>query len=187
MLRLMQEGMAACSYRRREGMNVRGLKIALVFVLLLSALAVPVAAQQQSTGYTVPVTGEAPSFTAETVNFGGTLLIASFDWEGSTLLVKGRLDGTITDGGRSAIGNIRREVVLPVAYVEGGCEGISLVLEPLGPEVSEYMFFLSPVLLDGSTQPRAEKLLCAAGHLVDNHAPASALANLLNQVLRALT
>jgi hypothetical protein len=165
--------------------------MALAVALLLGALATPVVAQRESAGYTVPVTGEAPSFTAENVLFGGTLQIASFDWEGSTLLVKGLLDGTISDGGRSAIGNIRREVVLPVAYLEGGCGGITLVLEPLGPDVSPYGFFLSPIVLDGSTQPHGgralESLLCAAGHLVDHQAPASALANLLNQILRALS
>ncbi len=170
-------------------MKVRWLYVALLVALLLGTVALP-AAQAQGSGYQVPVTGEVPSFVGGGF-FIGTMFITSFDWQGSTVLVKGLLNGEIREGDRSTIGNIRREVALRVAYVQGGCAGVRLVLEPFAPEEFPNVILLDPITL-GAGLPagagnRLGNLLCAVGRVAEHNAPAGGLANLLNQVLRALS
>lgn len=172
-------------------MNIRWLCIAVLFTLLLGIVVAPVQAQSQTGGYTVPMTGEVPSFVGGAEYFTGSLSIGGFDWQGSTLLVKGFLALESGAGERSTIGNIRREVVMPVAYVEGGCGGVRVVLEPLTVGEAGQEIFLSPIALEnraqGGAHKRLDNLLCAVGNLAAHHAPASGLANLLNQVLRSLS
>lgn len=170
-------------------MNLRWLHIALLLALLLGTAAAPVAVHAQTAGYTVAMTGEVPSFVGNTEYFTGTMRIFGFDWQGSTLLVKGFLSLESGEGERSTIGNIRREVVIPVAYVQGGCGGVRLVLEPLAVGEAGQQIVLGAVALENRTGAgsRLDNLLCAVGNLAAHNAPASGLANLLNQVLRSLS
>ena len=170
-------------------MKLRYLHIALLLALLVGAVIAPLHAQAQSEGYTVPMTGEVPSFVGNTEYFTGTMRIFGFDWQGSTLLVKGFLSLESGEGERSTIGNIRREVVIPVAYVQGGCGGVRVVLEPLAVGEAGQQIVLSPLALENRTGAgkRLDNLLCAVGNLAEHNAPASGLANLLNQVLRSLS
>jgi hypothetical protein len=172
-------------------MNIRWQHIALLFALLIGLTGAPVHAQEEAPGYTVPMTGEVPSFVGETEYFVGTMSIGGFDRQGSTLVVKGFLAIDPVDGGRSTIGNIRRDIVQSVAYVEGGCDGVNVVLEPLAVGEAGQEIFLSAITLENRAQAGAntklDKLLCAVGNLVEHNAPSGGLASLLNQILRALS
>jgi hypothetical protein len=166
------------------------LRIILLIALLLGAAIAPATTQAQSGGITVPVTGGVLSFVGDAGFFDGTLLITSFAKEGSTLLVKGLIDGTVSDGQRSPIGNVRRELALPVTQIEGSCDGLRLVLEPLGPDVSPYQIVLDPIALDargGTGGQELGNLLCAGGRVAAHNAPLGSMAGLLNQILRALS
>jgi hypothetical protein len=172
-------------------MRLSSLRIVLLLALLLGAALAPVAAGAQTAGFTVPVTGGVLSFVGDAGFFDGTLLITSFAKDGSTLLVKGAIDGTVSDGQRSPIGNVRRELALPVIAIEGSCDGLRLVLEPLGPDVSPYQIVLDPISLDArgyiGGSPQLNNLLCAAGRVATHNAPLGSMAPLLNQILRALS
>jgi hypothetical protein len=171
-------------------MRLFSLRVVLLFALLFGAALAPLAAEAQTAGVTVPVTGGVVSFVGDAGFFDGTLLITSFAKDGSTLLVKGLIDGTVSDGQRSPIGNVRRELALPVTQIEGSCDGLRLVLDPLGPDVSPYLILLDPISLEarGYTGGKElDHLLCAASRVAASNAPLGSMANLLNQILRALS
>lgn len=168
-------------------MNRWWLRFVLVFAFLLGPVAAPLAAKEQAPAYTVDVTGAVPSFVGDPGIFIGTFRMTSFVAQDSTLLVQALLDGTISDGGRSTIGNIRREFAFPVAYVAGGCGSVSVTLQPLGPDVSEYTIILNPILLEDREQTKKiDKLLCRVGKLVEDGANVQAMAKALNRVLGEL-
>lgn len=169
-------------------MNTHWLQIALIVVLLVGTVVAPAAAKDQSPAYTVDVNGSVPSFVGEPGIFIGTFRMTGFVAQDSTLLVQALLDGTISDGDRSTIGNIRRELAFPVAQVWGGCDSVSVKLQPLGADVSEYTIVLNPILFEDRGQTKKiDKLLCTVGELVEEGAEARTMAKALNRVLRELS
>jgi hypothetical protein len=168
-------------------MKMWPLGIALVLALMFGSVVAPVAAKEQTADYTVDVTGAVPSFVGDPGIFIGTFRMTGFVAQDSTLLVQALLDGTISDGDRSTIGNLRREFAFPVAYVAGGCGSVSVTLQPLGPDVSPYHIILDPVLLEDRGQTKKiDKLLCRVGDLVEDGADVQAMAKALNRVLGEL-
>jgi hypothetical protein len=172
-------------------MKFRVWQMALIFVLLWGTVAAPARAQAPAGGYTAPVTGGVLSFVGQVGLFVGTLRITEFARQGDDLIAKGVIDGTISDGGRSTIGNVRREIALPVTSLSGDCDGVMLVFAPfddLGPDAPDYTIQLDPISLDNRAQ--GSKLLgnflCTIGRQLEHKAQPNALAALLNQVLRAL-
>lgn len=174
--------------------NTRWLRIALILALLLGVLAAPFAApataSAQSGGYTVPVTGGAEGFAGEEGTFTGSLSINGFGAQGSNLLLQGLLDGVITDASLSPIGNVKRLVAAPVADIAANCDGISLILEPLGADQAGYPIALNAIRVKagdlGAVTKAQQELLCNAGRLSDRDLPPAVVANLLNQLMAAL-
>lgn len=142
--------------------------------------------------YTVPMTGAISGLGGEEDLLLGTFGIAGFDWTGPTVFVRGYID---ISAEKSTIGNIRRDLVLPIAFIEGGCGGFVLYFaEPILPDLPDEPnppgVFLSPVVLSNGAEPGADPALdaalCSVGRQVAKEGPASAIANQLNRVLRAL-
>lgn len=143
-------------------MKIRCMSIVLVFAVLGAGLPASVAAKEP--GYTAEVRGSVATFVGEPGIFIGTFRMTSFEAEDSTLLVKALLDGTISDGDRSTIGNIRREFGFPVASVTGGCGSVNVTLQPLGADISQYTIVLDPILFEDRGQAKKiDELLCAVG------------------------
>lgn len=175
-------------------MNNRWLHVVLTMALLLGVLAgsiaAPATASAQSGGYTVPVTGGAEGFAGEPGAFTGSLSIYGFGAQGSDLLLQGLLDGQITDSSLSPIGNVKRLVAAPVADIEADCDGLRLILEPLGVDQVGYPIALEAIRVKagdlGAVTKAQQDLLCQAGRLSDRNLPPAVVANLLNQLMAAL-
>lgn len=171
-------------------MRVRWLGITLLLAVLVTA-AVPVSTQAQSSGYTVPVTGDVQSFAGSAGTFNGSLTLTQFKRRGSNLTVDGVLDGTIVSPDKSPIGNVRSEPVsISVLDVQGTSEDLRMTLGPVAETESQLTIYLEPIVIKSGIQPdnkQLANLLRAANRLVDGNSPPSGLASLLNQILRVLS
>jgi hypothetical protein len=190
-------------------LGMASLVAALALALLLGATAAPVNAgtqvavqarvqaqdsvrAQADSGYKLSVTGRPVGLEVQG-EFFGDLSITRFDSDQSTLLLIGTLDNySYVEGGKSTIGNVRRDLALAVTSITGGCEGVTLVLQSLSlggefpPEI-----FLDPIALRDSatsgSDKRIGKLLCKVGEMAARDAKPNAIANQLNHLLRELS
>jgi len=175
-------------------MTTRWLRMMLAMALLFGALAAPftapATAAAQSGGYTVPVTGGADGF-AKDATFAGSLAITSFGAQGSDLLLQGLLDGEIRDASLSPIGNVKLRVAAPVADIQADCDGLLLLVKPLGADVAGYPITLDAIRVKagdlGAVTKAQQDLLCNAGRLSDRNLPPAVVAQLLNQLMAALS
>jgi hypothetical protein len=172
-------------------MKVRWLSIALIFALLLGAVATPAAAQSQTSGLTVAVSGSATNAQGGVSAFKGTLTITSFDKQGSSLVVNGVLDGVVSDSDSTVIGNIRRfGVAAPENTVRASCERLDMELYKIEATSSGFNVKLDPVVVGISVKEypntKLDKLLCNISKKLENNSPAGAIASSLNQILREI-
>ncbi len=172
-------------------MKVRWLSIALIFALLMGAVAAPVGAQNQTSGFAVPVAGGAPNLLGGTDAFKGTLTITGFDWQDSNLVVNAELDGSVSDLDSTVIGNIRRFAAsAPVPTVRASCERLDLELGKLDVKASGFDIKLDPIAIEISMKDYPDKklgkLLCNLAKKLEKNSPPPAIANELDHIFRAL-
>ncbi len=163
------------------------LLVGAITVLLFVTPAAPAAAQGMTNLTRLPVAGTV----VVGGTFDGTLKITRFDTQGGRLTAVGSLNGTLTDSGGSPVGTATDvPVTLAVQVVSGSCDGLSLVLGPQSVELLGRQVSLGRALLEFSPDSHAGNLignlLCAVGRLLDSNASLNAVAQLLNQILRAL-
>ena len=123
--------------------------------------------------------------------FTGTFHLERFDVEDGQLVAVGTLSGTLTDALGNVVGTITDLLVtLPVGNVTGTCDILHLELGPLDLDLLGLVVHLDKIVLDIDAEAGPGNLLgnllCAVAHLLDSSAATRALANLLNQILRAL-
>jgi hypothetical protein len=172
-------------------MKVRWLSIALLFGLLLGAAVTPAAAQSQTSGLAVPVSGSVVDPQGGVNAFKGTLTITSFDKQGSSLVVNAELDGTISDLDSTVIGNIRRfAIAAPENTVRASCERLDMELYKIAVTTSGFSVKLDPVIVGISIKDypntKLDKLLCNLSKKLEKNSPPAAIASHLNQILREI-
>ncbi|MFN8465049.1 MAG: hypothetical protein U0X20_05835 [Caldilineaceae bacterium] len=172
-------------------MKMRWLSIALLFGLLLGAVAAPVAAGSRTSGLAVPVSGSATNSQGGVSAFKGTLTITSFDKQGSSLVVNGVLDGTLSDSSSTVIGNIRRfGVSAPENTIRASCDRLDMELYKIEIVSSGFNVKLDPVVVAISIKDypntKLDKLLCNLSKKLEKNSPAAAIASNLNQILREI-
>jgi hypothetical protein len=169
-------------------LRIRLLSFALALGLLSTAFAAPAASAAPANPLTnIPVTG--------TVQNGGTFVgnlnITSFAARSGQLVANGTLSGTLKDAGGNTLGTVTNQAVtLPVA-ASGSCQVLNLTLGPLDLNLLGLMVHLNQVVLDITAQQAPGNLLgnllCIVANLLNNSsASPNAIAQLLNQILRAL-
>ena len=147
---------------------------------------------------TVPIGGTFTDATGGTGTFTGQFTIVQFAADNSALVAQGFLSGIMTDSHGKAIGSVYRSVSMPVtasqaasgkAAATASCGILHLDLGPLSLDLLGMQVNLSEVVLDITAQSGAGNLLgnllCAVTNLLNG--PASPLADLLNQILQAIT
>ncbi len=172
-------------------MKVRWLSIALIIGLLLGAVVAPSAAQSQTSGLTVPVSGSVANSQGGVNAFKGTLTITSFDKQGSSLIVNAVLDGTVSDLDSTVIGNIRRfGVAAPENTIRASCDRLDLGLYKVEVQASGFNVKLDPVAVEINVKEypntKLDKLLCSLSKKLEKNSPVGALASHLNQILREI-
>lgn len=102
------------------------------------------------------------------------------------LTVTGALTGTLTEVSGAAMPVLARSVAMPLS-IHGSCDVLTLGLGPAKVDTQGRSIDLSATQRSLTTRNAPRGLLCAAAQLTRVHAPANALAHVLNQVLSALT
>lgn len=132
----------------------------------------------------VPITGT----TANGGTFLGNLAINRFAVQNGNLVAIGTLTGTLTDALGNVLGSVTQAVAVPVT-AQGTCDILHLTLGPLDLNLLGLMVHLDRVVLDITAQQGGGllgDLLCSVADLLNNNSSLTALANLLNNILRAL-
>ncbi|HEX6035491.1 MAG TPA: hypothetical protein VFY83_13705 [Anaerolineales bacterium] len=171
-------------------MKKRLMSIALL-VAVMTAFAfgpiVSVQAQAPTPTLTVPVTGTIPDIGGV---FTGTFDIQRFTVVNGVLTAVGTLTGTLTDALGNVIGTVTNvPITLPVANIGATCEILDLELGPLDLELLGLMVHLDRINLEITAQQGGGllgDLLCSVADLLGGPAPLSAVARLLNNILRIL-
>lgn len=159
---------------------------------------------------TLPVGGNFTDASGGTGHFIGQFQLTQFADENNQLVAKGFLSGILTDSTGRVLGSVLKDVSIPVAVnnrlrsastrletssnalaVEATCEILHLDLGPLSLNLLGLQVNLNEVVLDISAQSGSGNLLgnllCAVTHLLDGAGSVADLANVLNQVLQAVT
>lgn len=163
----------------------------LVAVLTTFAFGPTVSAQAASPTPTlsVPVTGTFTDALGGTGTFVGNLALNRFAVQNGALVAVGTLTGTLTDSLGAVIGSVTQIVTFPVANISATCEILHLELGPLDLNLLGLMVHLDRVVLDITAQQGGGllgDLLCSLADLLSNNSPLSAVARLLNNILRIL-
>ena len=124
--------------------------------------------------------------------FAGTFDITRFAVQNGNLVAIGNLSGTLTDALGNVIGTVTNLVTsLLVTPGTATCEILDLHLGPLDLNLLGLMVHLDQVNLNISAEQGPGNLLgnllCAVAHLLDGGGPLTALAGLLNNILRILS
>ena len=162
-----------------------------LLVALMTAFAfapvVSVQAQQPTPILSVPITGTIPEIGGD---FTGTFDIRRFTVVNGVLSAVGTLTGTLTDALGNVIGTVTNvPVTLPVTNIGATCEILDLELGPLDLDLLGLMVHLDPINLEITAQQGGGllgDLLCSIADLLGGPAPLSAVARLLNNILRIL-
>ena len=156
----------------------------LVAVLALFALLlVPSMAEAAQT---VPV-----NYTSALGSFTGNLNIQKFAVQNNQLVAVGTLTGVVKDATGGILGNIIKNVVIPVNLLasHGTCQILHLELGPLDLNLLGLVVHLDKVVLDITADAGPGNLLgnllCSVANLL-NGSNLGSLANLLNQILGIL-
>ena len=167
--------------------------LALVALLLFPMAAVPALAQQGGgSGLTIPIAGTFTDALGGVGQFTGTFDLQRFAVVNGQLVAVGTLTGTLTDSAGTVLGSIVRTItmLLDSAATQASCEILHLELGPLDLNLLGLQVSLNQIVLDITAVPGAGNLLgnllCAIANLLNGNAALNAVANLLNQILRAL-
>jgi hypothetical protein len=182
-------------------------------VLLAAALVIPTAALAQNPhnlgALPVAATGifaSSPDHPGPLTNLGsgafaGTFNIQKFAVSNDSTVCKptkapcivaiGTLTGTLTNTSGQVSNLAVGGVVLPVTDPPDSCDILALTLGPLHLDLLGLVVDLNQVNLNITAQPGSGNLLgnllCSVAGLLNNGGPLTAVANLLNQILGALT
>jgi hypothetical protein len=122
-------------------------------------------------------------------NVTGTFTLTGFQVVDGVVNAVGTFTGQITDAAGNVIASGTQTIMLPLAQATGTCTILHLELGPLDLNLLGLMVHLDKVVLDITAQSGPGNLLgnllCAIAHLLDANAAPTALANLLNAILRA--
>ena len=172
-------------------MKKRLMSIALL-VAVMTAFAfgpmVSVQAAPPVPALSVPVTGTFTDALGGTGTFVGNLALNRFTVVDGVLTAIGTLTGTLTDSLGNVIGTVTQSVALPV-NAAATCEILDLELGPLDLELLGLMVHLDRINLEITAQQGGGllgDLLCSLADLLGGPAPLSAVARLLNNILRIL-
>jgi hypothetical protein len=124
-----------------------------------------------------------------TGTFVGSLSLTRFTVVNGVLTAVGTLTGTLTDSLGNVLGTITQSVSFPVSNISATCEILHLELGPLDLTLLGLNVHLDKVVLDiTATQGGGllGDLLCSLADLLGGPAPLSAIARLLNNILRIL-
>jgi hypothetical protein len=174
-------------------MKIRLLSIALL-VAVLSGFAfgplTSVKAAPPVPSFSVPVTGSFTDVLGGTGTFVGSLDIQRFAVQNGVLTAIGSLTGTLTDSLGTVLGTVAQPVALPVTDIAAICDILHLELGPLDLNLLGLVVHLDQVVLDITAQQGGGllgDLLCSLADLLNNgSSPLSAVARLLNNILRIL-
>ena len=162
-------------------------KILLSLVTALSLVAVPFAANAQTTtqstkSMSIPITGSGSGAT-----LSGVFQLQKFAARDGSVVALGTLTGTVTDTATGIVTSVVQNIALPVAVGETTCDILHLDLGPLSINLLGLQIDLSRIVLDITAQAGAGNLLgnllCAVAGLLDNP---TGLAKLLNDILAIL-
>ncbi|HEX5735616.1 MAG TPA: hypothetical protein VF131_22505 [Blastocatellia bacterium] len=171
-------------------MKVRHSVLSLILCLslltpLASASVSPQPIQAGGSGINVPVVGTVVGGTIDAV-----FTLTRFAVQNGQLVAVGRLAGTITNTATGVVTSFIRNIVLSVTNISATCEILHLELGPLDLNLLGLMVHLDRIVLDITAEPGPGNLLgnllCAIANLLNGNAGLNAIANLLNQILRAL-
>lgn len=133
----------------------------------------------------VPVTGTFTDALGGTGTFVGSLSLQRFT------VVNGALTaiGTLTDSLGNVLGTVSQSTSIPVSNISATCEILHLELGPLDLTLLGLVVHLDKIVLDITAQQGGGllgDLLCSLADLLGGPAPLSAVARLLNNILRIL-
>lgn len=101
----------------------------------------------------------------------------------------GSLTGTLTDSLGNVVGTITQSIALPVTNITATCDILHLELGPLDLNLLGLVVHLDKIVLDIDAQAGGGllgDLLCSLANLLNGSATLSAIARLLNNILRIL-
>ena len=170
--------------------------------LLLIAVAVLVSSTTfaAQSALSVPVGGNFVDAFGGVGTFTGQFRIVQFAAEGNQVVAQGFVSGILTDSRGHVVTSLMQAVSMPVGPgsrtsskvgIEATCPILHLDLGPIHLDLLGLRVDLSEVVLDITAQSGPGNLLgnllCAITNLLNGSGNATTLADLLNQLLRALT
>jgi hypothetical protein len=164
------------------------MKTLLGLLILVSLVAMPVAAQNTGGGLNLPVVGSVTGDAVGTIT--GNFNLQRFALQNGQLVAIGTFTGTVRD----ASGNILRSVVAAVAAAvaqgpnQPSCQILDLNIGPINLDLLGLVVTTDPINLNITAQPGAGNLLgnllCSVANLLNN--PSQQLVSLLNNLLRVI-
>ena len=173
-------------------MKKRLLSIALLVAVITTFAFGPMTSVQAAPpvpALSVPVTGTFTDALGGTGTFVGSVALQRFTVVGGVLTAVGTLTGTLTDSLGTVLGTVTQSVSFPVSNISATCEILHLELGPLDLTLLGLNVHLDKVVLDITATPGGGllgDLLCSLADLLGGPAPLSAVARLLNNILRIL-
>jgi hypothetical protein len=137
-------------------------------------------------GVSIPI-----NFSSAAGSFTGTYQLTRFAVQNGQVVAIGTLTGTVRDAAGTVLGTVDQALTLPLlSSTTGTCQILHLELGPLDLNLLGLVVHLDKVVLDITAQQGPGNLLgnllCAIAHALDQNAAATALANLLNNLLALL-
>jgi hypothetical protein len=170
----------------------KALALIVTVLLMLPMTAGMAQAQRSSGGLTIPITGTFTDALGGVGNFAGTFDLQRFAVQNGQIVAVGTLTGTLTDSAGTVLGSVVRTVriALDSAATQASCDILHLELGPLDLDLLGLVIHLNRIVLDIEAQPGPGNLLgnllCAITNLLNGGGALNAIADLLNQILRAL-
>jgi hypothetical protein len=172
---------------RKEATMAR-LRMLVATAMLGTILLIPAtasAAQPSTTGLSTPISGTI----ANVSSFTGTFDLTRVAVQNGQLVAVGTLSGTLTNLATGATQAVSQAITLPLS-LSGTCDILHLTLGPLDLTLLGLNVHLNQVVLDitATSGPGnlLGNLLCGIAGLLDANAPLSAVATILNNLLRLL-
>jgi hypothetical protein len=165
------------------------LSVLAALVLGASALATTAAAAPTPALSTSAVTQNVTGTLADgTGNVVGQVTVTGFQVVNGVVNAVATFTGSVTDAAGTTVTGTQ-QILIPLAQATGSCTILHLELGPLDLNLLGLMVHLDRVVLDITAQSGPGNLLgnllCAVAHLLDSSSSATAVSNLLNQILRA--
>jgi hypothetical protein len=155
---------------------------ALVGVLAFASATAAAPPSTSTTSVSIPV-----NFSNSTGTFVGSFDITRFVNQNGVVSAVGTLTGTVTNALTGVTQTVTQDLVLPLLQGSGSCQVLHLELGPLDLNLLGVAVHLDKVVLDVTAQSGPGNLLgnllCGVTHLLDSNGAATAVANLLNNLL----